>query len=248
MTENSLSERAGQGVLWLLPNALGDEESCWQCLPSSVATTVKGLDGLIAESEKSGRRYLKRFAVGRKVQEVPLALFNEHTPLTEIDFLLDPMAEGQSWGLLSDAGLPCVADPGDCLVRRARARGIGVKALGGVSSIFLALMLSGFPGQRFAFHGYLSRSEEERRREIKTLEKESKKQQSTQLFIEAPYRNGQMMKSLLSVLEDDTWLGVAMDLTSASEEVLCRKVSAWKRTELPPLDKRPCLFLLAAVK
>ena len=173
-------------ALLLLPNVLGEQRHHQLFLPSSVDKAVASLDGLIAESDKAGRRYLSRFDTKKPVQETPIALFNEHTPDDHIGFLLEPIQKGERWGIVSDAGLPCIADPGAKLVQRARQMGIQVHAFVGPSSILLALMLSGLSGQKFAFQGYLDKDPQKRNRQIANLEKRSKEEGSTQIFMEAP--------------------------------------------------------------
>lgn len=233
-------------ALLLLPNLLGEHRHHEVFLPPSVDRAVQTLDGLIAESEKEGRRFLSRFQTKKPVAAIPIALFNEHTPDDHIDFLLEPMKNGERWGLVSDAGLPCIADPGAKLVRRARAIGIAVQSYVGPSAIMLGLMLSGLPGQRFNFHGYLSGDEKGRGKDVALLEQQSKKDGSTQIFIEAPYRNGHMLETLLATLSEDTWLCAAWDLTMPTQGIVSQPVSLWKKMPLPSLEKKPAIFFVNA--
>lgn len=230
-------------ALLLLPNLLGEHRFTEVFLPSSVAKAVLGLDGLIAESETEGRRYLKRFETKRPALEIPIALFNEHTPDDHIDFLLDPIVQGERWGLISDAGLPCIADPGSKLVHRARQRGVQVQAFVGPSAILLALMLSGLPGQKFYFHGYLDREPEKREQQIKQLIQTSLKDQSTQIFMEAPYRNQHALESAIHLLPNDAWLCVAWDLTLPTQGVVSQTIQSWRKSTPPNLEKKPAIFL-----
>lgn len=231
-------------VLLLLPNLLGDHRHHEPFLPSSVDKAVATLDGLIAESEAEGRRYLKRFATKKPALEIPIALFNEHTPEGDIDFLLEPIIAGERWGFVSDAGLPCLADPGAALVRRARELGVVIQAFVGPSALTLALMLSGLPAQRFNFLGYLSKEPEQRKRQIKNLAAASQKEGATQVFIEAPYRNKHTLESLLEVLPDAAWLCVGWDLTMPTQGLLSQPVATWKKSPLPNLDKKPAIFIV----
>lgn len=176
---------------------------------------------------------------------MPIALFNEHSQEGDIDFLLEPIRRGERWGLISDAGLPCIADPGSKLVMRARQSGIVVQAFVGPSSLLIALMLSGLPGQRFSFLGYLSKEAEERQQQINNVEKKSKKENATQIFIETPYRNMQLLEALLSELDDETLLCVAWDLTLPTQGVVSQKVQLWKKSPLPNLAKKNAIFLIA---
>lgn len=232
-------------TLLLLPNLLGDYRHAEVFLPASVFKSMQSIDGLIAESETEGRRYLKRFETKKPAMEIPIALFNEHTPDQNIDFLLEPVVAGERWGLVSDAGLPCIADPGSKLVRRAIQRGIHLQAFVGPSSILLALMLSGLPAQKFFFHGYLNKDPATRKNEMKLLVQQSQKEGATQLFIEAPYRNRYTLESLLETLPDHAWLCVAWDLTLPTQGVMSQLVSQWKKCSLPNIEKKPAIFLLS---
>jgi 16S rRNA (cytidine1402-2'-O)-methyltransferase len=231
-------------ALLLLPNLLGDIKHHEPFLPSSIDKAVATLDGLIAESAGAGRRFLGRFETKKAAHDIPLALYNEHSQDDEIEFLLEPIRQGQRWGLISDAGLPCVADPGSKLVKRARQSGIVVQSFVGPSSLLISLMLSGLPGQRFAFRGYLERDERKRDHQIKEIEKTSFNEKSTQIFIETPYRNGQLLNALLKQLGDQTELCVAWDLTLPTQSVVCMPVELWKKNPLPNLDKKCATFLL----
>jgi len=233
-------------TLLLLPNLLGESRHHEPFLPSSVDKAVASLDGLIAESPQAGRRYLGRFETKKPAAEIPIALLNEHTPDADLDFLLEPIHKGERWGLVSDGGLPCIADPGSKLVRRARQTGIVIQAFVGPSSIMLSLMLSGLPGQRFNFHGYLAPTPDYRNKQIKQLEGVSAKEKSTQIFIEAPYRNKHLIESLLETLDDKTWLCVCWDLTLTTQGVLSQPVVLWKKSPLPNLEKKAAIFLVSA--
>lgn len=241
---DSLSIQQQKPALLLLPNVLGDVKHHSLFLPASVDKAVASLDGLIAESATAGRRYLGRFETKKPALEIPIALFNEHTPDQDIDFLLEPIRKGERWGLISDGGLPCVADPGAKLVSRASQSGIVVQAFSGPSSILLGLMLSGLPGQHFYFAGYLDKEPKNREIEIKELQKNSKAQQATQIFIEAPYRNMHLLESLLKTLNDTTHLCVAWDLTLPTQGVVSQKIERWKKSPLPNLEKKAAIFLL----
>lgn len=233
-------------ALLLLPNLLGDFAHHEPFLPSSVDKAVATLDGLIAESHVAGRRFLSRFQTKKPTNEMPIALYNEHTPDTDLDFLLEPIRKGERWGYVSDAGLPCIADPGSKLVRRAKQTGLIVQGFSGPSAILLSLMLSGLPGQRFNFHGYLNSKPENRVSEIQKLEQSSKSNASTEIFIETPYRNKHMLESLLETLNLNTWLCVASDLTLNTQSVVSQSVAQWKKGSLPNLEKKAAIFLVNA--
>jgi 16S rRNA (cytidine1402-2'-O)-methyltransferase len=232
-------------ALLLLPNLLGDHRYWEPFLPNSVAKAVQNLDGLIAESDIEGRRYLKRFETKKPAMEIPIALFNEHTPDDHIDFLLEPIQKGERWGFVSDAGLPCIADPGSQLVRRARQKGIVLQAFIGPSSIFMALMLSGLPAQSFAFQGYLNREPEKRQKQLVQLVKDAQQNGSTQIFMEAPYRNRHTLEATLEALPDNAWLCAAWDLTMPTQGIVSQPISLWKKSPLPNLEKKPAIFLFS---
>lgn len=233
-------------ALLLLPNLLGDMPHHGVFLPTSVDKAVQSIDGLIAESEAGGRRFLSRFTLDRKPHEVPIALYNVHAHVNDVDFLLEPIVQGQRWGLVSDAGLPCIADPGYKLVARARQLGITVQAFVGPSSITIALMLSGLPAQKFSFLGYLDKDPQQRQLQIKSLEKDSRSEQSTQIFMEAPHRNEFTLEALLQELHPETQLCVAWELTLPNQGVITQTVDSWRKmSQLPSVDKKPALYLIS---
>jgi 16S rRNA (cytidine1402-2'-O)-methyltransferase len=226
-------------TLYLLPNLLHETQSHKRELSEAAGEAVLKIQGLIAESEKGGRLFLKRFFPDT-FRTIPLQLLNEHTEDPQIERLLDPLARGEIWGLISDCGLPCFADPGASLVLKAREKGILVEAFPGPSSIVQALLLSGLPAQEFVFHGYLPREPQALHHRIKSMEKEKK----THLFIEAPYRNQKMLSSLLSSLSPNTYLSIAWDLFLPSQGVYTHLVSTWKSHPAPSIEKKPAIFLI----
>jgi 16S rRNA (cytidine1402-2'-O)-methyltransferase len=238
-----MKEHSLKPALLLLPNLIGDHSHHEVFLPNSVDKAVGTLDGLIAESAQAGRRYLARFSTKKAVHEIPIALYNKHTPDQDLDFLLEPIKKGERWGLVSDAGLPCIADPGSKLVFRARKTGILVQAFVGPSSLLLALMLSGLNGQHFSFHGYLDKEPTKLKRQLKEFEKRSNEEEATQIFMETPFRNQQTLQIILETLHQDTLLCAAWDLTLPSQGVVTQPIAAWKKMALPNLEDRNTLFL-----
>ena len=230
------------GKLILLPNVLdssSDQET--SLLPAALPAIVETLSGVIAESEKGARMYLRRFLPQEKRASFPIRLLNEHTQTKELDELLEPLQKGETWGLLSDAGLPCIADPGTNLVALAKSRSIEVTALSGPSSLILALQLSGFSGQNFCFYGYLPRELIDLERTVKELEKKAKT--VTQIWIEAPYRSQKMLTSLKDWLQTETRLCVAASLNTASQRVVSQSIHRWRAASFE-LQKEPAVFLL----
>lgn len=232
-------------TLYLLPNLLGSQDPA-PLLPQSVNQAVSELDGLIAEDEKAGRAFLKMFTLKKPIQQMPIFVLNEHTKPHELEALLEPVVKGEVWGVVSDAGLPCIADPGSALVRAAKRKQLIIKALVGPSSIFLALMQSGLSGQCFAFHGYIAKGSAERHKELQRWEERSKKERETQIFIETPYKNMYSFAGALEALRPETMLCVAWDLTLPSEQIVTQKVSEWKARGAPDIAKRPTIFLFSA--
>jgi 16S rRNA (cytidine1402-2'-O)-methyltransferase len=231
-------------ALILLPNLLGEHRDHHAFLPISVDQAVATLDGLIAESVKEGRRFLSRFKLSKPTHLIPLALLNEHTPEADLDFLLEPICKGERWGLVSDCGLPCIADPGANLVRRAYALNLQVEALIGPSSLALAQELSGLPCQQFTFHGYLDRDPIQRKKQIQTMEQAVQMTSYTQLFIETPYRNMATLQTLIDTLANKRRLCIACDLTLPTQKVITQTIAAWKNAPLPDIDNSPAIFLI----
>jgi len=229
-------------TLILLPNLLHEEAQEALCLPGGLKEVVSRLNGLIAESPKEGRQFLKR--MGRVPLEVPQKELSEHTTSEEIDRLLDPMKKGETWGYVSDAGLPCLADPGAKLVAKARENKIAVQAISGPSSIMLVLMLSGLSAQNFSFLGYLPRDTEELKKALKAMEKRVREEKQTQVFIETPYRNEKLFQTLVQTLSLDLKLCIASNLTGPDESVETQTIANWKKTSPPPLKDKPAIFAI----
>lgn len=230
------------GTLHLIPSSLG--EIPWPTyLPAETRNAACRLKRFIAENAKTARAELKRLGHPVSLRDIAIEQLPEKLSPADIERLLAPLSAGEDVGLMSEAGCPGVADPGALLVRRAHELAIPVRPLVGPSSLLLALMASGLEGQRFAFHGYLPAREPERSKRIAELEKESGRLGQTQIFIEAPYRNEALFKALLAACRPQTRLCVATDLTLPSEAVAMRPIGEWRRQPMPPLDRRPTVFL-----
>ncbi|HOP04693.1 MAG TPA: SAM-dependent methyltransferase [Tenuifilaceae bacterium] len=231
-----------QGNLYLIPTTLGGES--WKdVIPDFVAEISRSLKFFVVEDVRTARRYLSKLGMPNPIDTLDFQLLNEHTPVEEVEKLLKPIFSGESLGLLSEAGVPAVADPGANLVALAQRKGVKVIPLTGPSSIILALMGSGFNGQNFAFVGYLPVKSPDREKRIRQLEQRAHDEGQTQLFIEAPYRNNQLLKSLLATLNPNTKLCVAADITMPSEFVVTKSVKEWQGN-LPDLHKRPTIFAI----
>lgn len=229
-----------QGKLYLIPTTLGGE--CWSdVIPQLVADISRSIKHFVVEDVRTARRYLSKLGMPVPIDSLHFELLNEHTSETEVANLLKPIFEGQSVGLLSEAGVPAVADPGANLVALAQRRGVQVIPLTGPSSIILALMASGLNGQSFAFVGYLPVKSPDREKRIRQLEQRARDEHQTQLFIEAPYRNNQLLSSLLNTLSPDTLLCIAADITLPTGFIVTKRVKEWTKN-LPNLHKRPTIF------
>ncbi|MEM8629371.1 MAG: SAM-dependent methyltransferase [Chlamydiota bacterium] len=223
-------------MLVLLPNILYEEG--WHDLPISLADFLSSVDLLLAESEKGGRRYLRHFK-----RHLPIEVFGKYTTNADIEFFLKEMREGKTLGLLSDAGLPAIADPGSSLVEACHREKIGVRALSGPCSITLGWMLSGFSANRFSFHGYLPKNLEEKTHMLARLERTSAAQKSAEMFIETPYRNASLFACLLECLDPETQLFIGKQLGSPQAYALSQSIRKWKKTSLI-WNKEPTIFIL----
>jgi len=236
------SER--RGSLYLLPNTLGDGAP-EAVIPAGALDRARSLDYIIAEDPKAARAFLKRIATKRPLQSIRIERLDHNTRASDIQAFLEPLLSGSDAGLLSEAGLPAVADPGASLVRLAHERNIRIVPMSGPSSLVLALAASGLDGQRFVFHGYLPIAEADLVSTLKECERQSRNLRQTQIFIETPYRNDRTLAAMLRALAPATLVSVAADLTLDSETVKTQSVAAWRR-ETPQLKGRPTVFLLLA--
>jgi 16S rRNA (cytidine1402-2'-O)-methyltransferase len=230
-------------VLHALPVSLGGSPDA--ALPAPVLETMRGLNDWVVENAKSARGFLSAIGMPRPVRELSIEVLDEHTPVHAIPALLAPLRAGRPLGLLSEAGCPAIADPGAALVEAAQREGFRVIPHVGPSAILLALMASGFNGQRFAFCGYLPRDAQARKLRIRELEQRSRREGETQIFIETPYRNDALAGALLEVCAPETRLCVASNLTLPDESIAARPIAAWRRAP-PAIGRRPAVFLLSA--
>ena len=233
-----------KGKLILFPVPIGAEEIT-SSLPAQNIELLASCRTFIVEELRSARRFLKKSGYPHAIDDTTFYTLNEHTTHEEIGNYLDAIDKGENIGLLSEAGLPCVADPGAMITRVAQRRGIEVVPLVGPSSLMLALMASGFNGQSFAFVGYLPVDKSKRAAAIRHLEERLHREHQTQIFIEAPYRNNQMLEALSTVLQADTLVCVACDLTLPTQYIRTLPSGKWK-TEREKIDlhKRNTVFLI----
>ena len=237
-----------KGKLYLIPSPLGEYDPS-EVIPVSVLERLKSIRKYVVEEARTVRRYLSAAGLKGHVGELELRELNEHTKPAEVESLLSMFSEPDGTpadvGLISEAGLPAVADPGAQLVALCHIHGIQVVPMVGPSSLMLALMGSGLNGQSFAFCGYLPAKTDERRKAIREIEKRSSQLDQTEIFIETPYRNDSMMTDLLATLQPKTRLCVAADITMPDETIMTRTVKEWQKTGVS-IGKRPCVFLLLA--
>lgn len=231
-----------KGFLYLIPTTLGNNEPM-EVLPYLVKEVIEKLDCFIVENEKSARKFIKRIAPEKSQPSLTIFSLGKYANPLEVSTYLDICAKGVSVGLLSEAGVPAIADPGAEIVKLAHQKNIRVIPLVGPSSIILAMMASGFNGQNFAFNGYLPIDASQRKEVIKSLEKLSKEKNQSQIFIETPYRNEKLFNDLKSSLNPATKLCVACDITLSSEYIKTLEIKDW-RNEHPDLQKRPAIFII----
>ena len=231
-----------EAVLYLFPTPIADIEIN-QCLPEENQKLLQECDSFVVEQVRTARRFLRKAGYTKDFSEVEFYELNEHTDLKEIDSYLNPLRQGKNLGLMSEAGLPCVADPGAALVKLAQKEGFKVCPLIGPSSLMMSLMASGFNGQNFAFVGYLPIDKSQRIKKIKELESLCYKISQTQIFIEAPYRNNQMLQVLKEVLSQNTMLCLGVDIGLSSQQIISKSIQQWKKISID-LNKRNTVFLI----
>lgn len=233
------------GKIYMLPCPIS-EGNPYDVLPEANRAVMAGIDYFIVENVRTARRFLSAAKIGRPIEELEFAECSEHTTEMEIAPLLKPILEGRDCGIISEAGLPGVADPGADVVAAAQRVGIEVVPLVGPSSILMALMASGQNGQSFAFNGYLPIKPAERTKAIKSFERRALQDGQSQIFIEAPYRNDKLFADMLSVLLPTTRLTVAVDITSEGEVIRTLTVAEWRKSPSPEMHKRPTIFIFGA--
>lgn len=233
------------GTLYLIPCPISDQTAPWDVLPAANRAVMDSLDYFIVENTRSARRFLAKAGIARPIDALEFGELNEHTAAGgAVERLIAPIVAGRSAGVISEAGVPGVADPGALVVEACHRRGIRVVPLVGPSSILLALMASGLNGQSFAFNGYLPVKPPERAQAIRRLERRARSEAQSQMFIEAPYRNARLLEQLLQVLAPETRLTVAVEITAPGERIETRSVEQWRRGPLPETNKRPAIFII----
>ena len=233
-----------QAALYLIPCPMG-ETANEKVLPSYNFEVVKNIKHFIVESRKAAVRFLVSLDKDFPIDDCDFTELSEHTnEKADLSALLSPLEKGESMGVISDAGCPCVGDPGSRAVEIAQKKGLRVIPLVGPNSMIMALMASGFNGQNFCFNGYLPVKNGERESKIKQLENKAYKEDQTQLFIETPYRNQKMLESILKTCRGETKLCVASGITTSEEFIKTKTIAQWKKEKALPFEKVPAIFLL----
>ena len=233
-----------KGKLYLIPTPLGDNEPA-EVLPAGVIERACSLRVFVVEEIRTARRFLSRYGLRGHIAELEFHELNEHSSAADVEALGSLFDRGEDVGLLSEAGLPAVADPGAELVALCHRRGVEVVPLVGPSSLMLALMASGLNGQSFAFCGYVPAKPEERRNALRALEKQSAAARRSQIIIETPYRNDALLADMLQTLSPRTRICVAADITLPTQFIRTDSVAVW-RSHVPVIGKRPCVFIILA--
>ena len=230
------------GTLYLIPTVLA-EDTAAAVMPAQVAQCIARLEYFIVENARTARRYIKTMAPEKIIESLQITVIDKNSTESAVKKALEPVLRGVSAGVISEAGCPGVADPGAEVVKWAHQQQIKVVPLVGPSAILLALMASGFNGQSFAFHGYLPIEKNDRVYAIKQLEKEMRQRDQTQIFMETPYRNNQLLADLLQHLNPTTKLCIAANISAPHEFIQTKTVAHWPG-QLPDLHKQPAVFLI----
>ena len=231
-----------KGKLYLIPTTLG-EMNPEDVLPHTVKRAIDFIDDYIVENEKTARKFIKSVHPEKIQSSLRISLLNKRTESTELKSMITPCLNGQNIGLMSEAGCPGVADPGAVIVKLAHENGIQVIPLVGPSSILLAMMASGMNGQSFAFNGYLPIDKGEKKSALKSFENLSNSKNQSQIFIETPYRNNKLMEDLIQILQPNTHLCIATDITLPTEYIKTFRVADWKKIKVD-LHNRPTIFII----
>jgi len=231
------------GVLFIIPSSIEQNENV-NFLIDEQKKLLHNIKYFIVENEKIARKTIKEFGLKSDIQSVTLFKCNNKVRINDLKEYFNPIYHGNDMGLLSDSGSPCIADPGSKIVEYAHLNNIKIRPLVGPSSITLSLMASGFNGQKFKFHGYIPIDTNDKELYIKKMMRSIKDEEETQIFIETPYRNKQLLKDLLKILDKKNRLCLAINLTSSKEEIICDSIENWRCKKNINIDKQLCIFLI----
>jgi 16S rRNA (cytidine1402-2'-O)-methyltransferase len=233
------------GKVYLIPTVLHEDEMAWQALPVYILEAIKDCQVFFAENEKTTRRFFKKLWKEMIIDNYEWCAIHKAEEAVKTKFV-QCLLDGRNVGIISEAGCPGIADPGQILVQAAQQTGAIVHPFVGPSSILLALMGSGMNGQCFRFNGYLPIDSLGRKKALKEMEENSHKENCTQIFIETPYRNNHFVQDILQVCKNETRFCIAVDITASTEMIQTKTIKDWKKQKLPDLHKRPAIFLLHA--
>ena len=236
-----------KGTLYLIPCPISEESAPYDVTPAANREVITSLDYFIVENMRSARRFLSKAGLAGRIDELEFDELSEHTTSPrDVERMVAKIEAGRSAGVISEAGVPAVADPGQLIVEACHKHHIRVVPLVGPSSIIMAMMASGLNGQSFAFNGYLPIKEPERTRAIKRLESRAVGEHQSQAMIEAPYRNIKLAEQILASCGAQTRLTIACDITSANEYIRTASIAEWRKEGVPDINKRPTIFILGA--
>ena len=236
-------DTSNQGELFLIPVSI-EQEFNNDFLLEEDKKKLKKVKNFIVENPKTARKALKKLNLNQSLQDLNIVEHSKKSSLESIEDYLEPVFAGESLGILSDSGTPCIADPGALIVSKAHELNIKVTPLVGPSSIILSLMASGFNGQNFCFHGYVPIEENEKVDFFKEIQKNIKAKQETQIFIETPYRNNKLLTDILKIDNESIKLCVANNLTDTDQVIVSKSLKEWRQNKTPDLSKKLCVFLL----
>ncbi len=242
MNDTRIMNEKKLGTLYLIPTPLAPD-SLDKSQTAYAREVISGLEYFVVENKRTARRFISSLKTGKVIEQLQFEVLDKKTRHKEIQTLLQPLLQGKDMGLMSEAGSPGIADPGALLTDAAHREHIRVIPLVGPSSIFMALMASGFNGQSFTFHGYLPLEKPRRISAIRFMEKDAAKWNRTQIFMETPYRNNQLLDDLIRICIPYTRLCIACNITSGEEFIQSKSMAEWKKNK-PDLHKKPTIFLL----
>lgn len=229
------------GKIYLIPTEMGEQTSS-RLFPTFNVEIIKTLKFFVVENVRTARRFIKKVCPEKVIDECTFFEINKHSPSEFVQEMIKPVLLGSNLGIMSEAGMPCIADPGNLVVAEAHKNNIQVVPLVGPNSIIMALIASGFNGQNFSFHGYVP-IKEERKKSILAWESIAQRTGQTQIFMETPYRNQQLFQELTTILRPLTKLCIATDITLETESIQTKTIADWKKS-VPNLQKRPTIFLI----
>lgn len=233
------------GKIYLIPTPISDDTSIIDVLPSSNIELLKNINYFVVENIRTARRFISKCKIDKEIDSITFTELSEHTTREEVEKMIAPIINGSDCGLMSEAGVPAIADPGSELIALAHTFNIEIIPLVGPSSILLSLMASGMNGQSFVFHGYIPIKSDARDKKIKDMGRDVVSKKQTQIFIEAPYRNDKLFESILNTLPESILLCIASNITSNNQYIKTLTIREWKKSKThPQINKIPTIFII----